>query len=181
MLQLNQHEGTHKAGEMMSNDYIGFCGMIPAITKEERRWWTEVENLPTKWMDLEPEEGLEGLQQPNGLNLDYNDLEDLLWAFNVRKDKDGDLIIYNEDGAQMDLVGKIVHAFLKVFRPSERFSVSWGCWSDGCYPGAFGGGVLVADKDGWSAIPTEMMENLWPAEIELLRTTIKDRLAAKKG
>lgn len=123
----------------MANNYRQFSEEIKNTTKEEREWLEEV-------MSLEPEDG-----PLSDIDLADDEVDELLGSFETRH-RESNTLIYAEEGGNPDLLGKIMFAFIKKFRPDYTFRLTWADTCSKMRTGEFSGGALVVDKNGWEAV-----------------------------
>jgi len=69
------------------------------------------------------------------------------WSFqqNIRGEH---LWLSGDGGSNLEHVADFLHRFIRKFRPNLIFKLTWGEWCDAPRVGEFGGGWLVAHKDG---------------------------------
>lgn len=126
----------------MANNYLQFSEEISNTTPEERAWFDKIYNL---------EPGIDTYDGPEGLDLNEEEVDRLGWGFDFSHGDEGTWINAEESG-DPDLVGKVVHTFIKKFRPNYTFRLTWAETCSSMRIGQFSGGCLVVDKDGYEAI-----------------------------
>ena len=148
----------------MANNYTQFSEVIDGITPEECKWieliLSEVDGL----MDLEDvvgrasKEGQKLLGLIDTLGVGECDIENSWPGFGweikpitERNDKDRKgpqyLWIYSEEAGDVDHVRFFIQAFLRKFRPTEVFKMTWADTCSRLRVGEFSGGGLAISKD----------------------------------
>lgn len=129
----------------MSDNYTQFSEIVPGITDAEKRW---IELVLTDWENHD-EPG-----QPIHTHLDAEgdvDLykymhEDGYNHFDWSIDKDG-LWIRAEESGEPDKVADFMQVFLRKFRPTETFSLTWASTCSRLRVSEFCGGAVLVTAD----------------------------------
>jgi len=131
----------------MSNNYVQFASTFTHLTADEERWLRHAlrsimgqltggddEETIKKWVDAEP-----------WRDEDNPDLDpDFQFDFGSDKEDGSYLRVYAEESGSAWAAGQLAHAFLKLFRPTSIWSVSWAATADKMRDHEFGGGAVVA-------------------------------------
>lgn len=143
----------------MADNYLEFSEEIGDITEEEKKW---IEGIPDRgeYEDNDKYEDDEAWQKAyakvlaeHGIDsqeiIDEGNL-DMFPNFNWLIDAGGNWWISTTDyeWGYPHHVALVVQSFIKKFRPDFVFKLTWCEYCDKPRLGEFGGGWLVADKDG---------------------------------
>ena len=152
----------------MADYYLEFSETIPDLTQQEATWLADQLRCVAVIGDVEyPAD-----QIPNKVHADqvtwhgprfllgaagYEESpEEPAFCYELREDDaDGDssryLWLYSEDHADLDQVALLVQKFLRAFRPTELWTITYATTCSKSRWGAFGGGagIVTADKIVW--------------------------------
>jgi hypothetical protein len=155
----------------MANDYLQFSEVIPRLTNQEEEWLQNQLEIVRVFDDKEyPEDEL-----PDGLDPEhaqfvgcraFRDMEDydsseedagFQYSFSTDEDNPEGwgchLWIYADEGGDLDRVAHLVQKFLKAYRPTECWSLTYATTCSRPRVGEFGGGALfvTADEIKWQS------------------------------
>ncbi len=120
----------------MANNYVSFCEALPIHNQEERDWWQRVLSFDPDDHD-DPPARFALVSGVEGVNFRYGSLE-------VQADLEDDcVILYSDDGGNVDLTAMLVQAFLRRFHPTKNFILRYAVYCSKTRVGEFGGGALV--------------------------------------
>ena len=120
----------------MANNYVSFCEALPVHNQDERDWWQYVLSFEPDDHDDPPSE-FELVSGVEGVEFDYGGLE-------VQADlEDSTVVLYSDDGGNVDLTAMLVQAFLRRFHPTKNFILRYAVYCSKTRVGEFGGGALV--------------------------------------
>lgn len=125
----------------MSNNYLQFSEVLDNTTVPERAWLDSVRTSA-------------GYSLVHAdLRAEYPDLapEVLSAAFEFKHQDDGTWI-YADEWGDPETVGLVLHVFLRKFRPTEIFRLTWAEYCSRLLTSEFSGGVLLADASGYVAV-----------------------------
>lgn len=124
----------------MSNSYLQFSEVLPKLSDEEAAWFPNYINGRHQGLDVE---GKPADFDENGFFPDFK--------FAIKK-TDGEwgtyAWFYADESGSVVQVGEVVQEFLRRFRPSECFMLTWAEWNGKPHVGQFdGGGLFVTASD----------------------------------
>lgn len=136
----------------MANNYLEFSESIEHLTTQELEWWKNKEKETCDAYDEDPE------------GADEN--ENICSDFSIDKDSKS-VWFHADESGNADRVGSVVQQFLKIFRPTESFSLTWAEYCSKPRIGEFGGGAMFVTADqikfqtcgGWIQHTQKQWEN----------------------
>jgi len=118
----------------VANHYLQFSEQIELHNKEEVAWAKRQLDAAVPDADREWER----------LDEDCNGFE---WEIVEKPKKRSFLWFYAEESGNPPAVARFVQAFLRKFRPAERFTLTYACYCDRLRLGEFGGGAVAVTAD----------------------------------
>ena len=168
----------------MANNYVSFCEELPIHNQEEHDWWQHVLSFDPDDHD-DPAAQFEMVSGVEDVEFDYG------WL-GVEVDLEGNkVILYSEDGDNVDLTARVVQAFLRRFHPTKNFILRYAEYCSRMRVGEFNGGALVVTAQRIEPVTGRIAsEYVAPAlasggdvlylrgpELELLKRLLRDPLS----
>ena len=141
----------------MANNYLQFSEVLKDLTEPEETWLKEqLQKTDNATMDDEDDEDSTSSSQSYaflrdkpeydadcdslGFDYDFHDDEDMVnWGYH--------LWVYAEECGNADNVAWLVRKFLKQFRPTQCWSLTWAGTCSKPRVGEFGGGAVFVTAD----------------------------------
>jgi len=143
----------------MAQNTIQFSECIERLTAEEFAWWHAVDRA------VENEDGAD-LSALVDESMADDEIGDMLQGLTLLLyETSGTVYLYAEEDADVGVVGMLVCAFLRRFRPGDTFYLTWASACSKPRPGEFGGGMLIADKDGWDSLEVGELHQLTRSQL----------------
>lgn len=133
----------------MSDCFVRFSGEITNVTLEESNWWEELLAYKAEFDDKGEIIG----EPPPGF-----DDEDPEWGFEWYLNGDHGYLC-SMDWANVDSLAGAVRGFLKQFRPTEVFKMSWVTFSNSVYEEPSGGAMIVTAESIRMATTWEWLQD----------------------
>jgi hypothetical protein len=122
----------------MMKTYIQFSQVIPSLTTEEVSWLMKYVEHRHRGLDVEGNDG------------DFDDELFPNFGFKIMDDpKSGQYAwFYSSQSGDISQVAETAQAFIKRFRPTSSFSMTWADYADTLRAGQFdGGAIFVTEED----------------------------------
>jgi hypothetical protein len=123
----------------MANNYTQFSEEISNLTQEEKDWIVSVLEVPIN--DTQESFYLKDWEGP-GFEWSFEDKRHIEPSHTYNT-----LWIYTEESGNIDNVAEFIQAFIKKFRPSYIFTISWADTCSKPRIHEFGGGAAVIDAN----------------------------------
>lgn len=134
----------------MANNYSRFSAEVQDLKQEEYEWLVKILTVDPE--DLEKDELAAFLEE---VGIDSDDLEWGWPPFDYQFENDGhSLWYYAEECFNVDAVGAFLHSLMSRFEREGRIVLTWADTCSKMRIDEFGGGILVATKDGWDSLHT---------------------------